>query len=108
MKKIQLTSLAFMVGSMMSMNALAADAEYTLKLHHMLPPASNAHSNFLEPWAKKVEKESNGRIKIDIYPAMQLGGKPAQLFDQTRKGIVDISWTVAGYTPGRFTKMTYF
>ena len=108
MKKIQMTSLAFMVGSMMSINALAADAEYTLKLHHMLPPASNAHSNFLEPWAKKVEEESNGRIKIDIYPAMQLGGKPAQLFDQTRKGIVDISWTVAGYTPGRFPKMTSF
>ena len=108
MKKIQLTGLAIIASSMLSITSLAAEPEFNLKLHHMLPPASNAHSNFLEPWAKKVEKESNGRIHIDIYPAMQLGGKPAQLFDQTRKGIVDISWTVAGYTPGRFPKMTSF
>lgn len=108
MKKIQLKGLAFAIGSMLSVNALAADAEYTLKLHHMLPPMSMAHTQFLEPWAKKVEADSNGRIKIDVYPAMQLGGKPPQLFDQTRKGIVDLSWTVAGYTPGRFPKMTSF
>ena len=108
MTKFKLTGLALIAGSIMSMSAFAAPAEYNLKLHHMLPPASNAHSNFLEPWAKKVEAESNGRIHIDIYPAMQLGGKPAQLFDQVRKGIVDMSWTVAGYTPGRFPKMTSF
>lgn len=89
-------------------NTLAADAEYTFKLHHMLPPPSNAHTNFLVPWANKVMEESNGRIKIDIYPSMQLGGKPPQLFDQVRKGIVDLSWTVTGYTPGRFPKSTVF
>ncbi|ETI58752.1 TRAP transporter substrate-binding protein [Marinomonas profundimaris] len=108
MKKIKLQGLALVAGSMLSINALSAEAEYTLKLHHMLPPMSMAHSQFLVPWAEKVETESNGRIKIDIYPAMQLGGKPPQLFDQTRKGIVDLSWTVAGYTPGRFPKMTSF
>ncbi|MBN0987984.1 TRAP transporter substrate-binding protein [Amphritea pacifica] len=89
-------------------NASAAEPEFTFKLHHMLPPPSNAHTNFLVPWADKVMKESDGRIKIDIYPSMQLGGKPPQLFDQVRKGIVDISWTVTGYTPGRFPKSTVF
>jgi TRAP-type C4-dicarboxylate transport system substrate-binding protein len=53
-------------------------------------------------------KESGGRIKIDIYPAMQLGGKPPQLIDQVRDGIVDIVWTLPGYTPGRFTKTEVF
>lgn len=80
----------------------AADPEVTLKFHHMLPPMSGAHRDFIAPWAEKVEKESNGRIKIEIYPAMQLGGKPPHLFDQARKGKVDITWTVGGYTPGRF------
>lgn len=106
--KIKQQSLALVIGSMLSINAVAADPEYTLKLHHFLPPMSMAHSQFLAPWAEKVEQDSNGRIKIDLYPAMQLGGKAPQLFDQTRKGIVDMSWTVAGYTPGRFPKMTSF
>ena len=39
---------------------------------------------------------------------MQLGGKPAQLVDQVRDGVVDIIWTVAGYTPGRFPKLEVF
>lgn len=82
----------------------AAKPEYTFKLHHFLPPMANPHSKFLAPWAEKVMKESNGRIQIDLYPAMQLGGKPPHLFDQARKGKADITWTVAGYTPGRFPK----
>ncbi|WP_245582649.1 TRAP transporter substrate-binding protein [Oceanobacter kriegii] len=101
-------SVAVALSLGMASHALAAEPEVTLKLHHMSPPASNAHSNFLEPWAEKVMKESNGRIKIDIYPSMQLGGKPPQLFDQARKGVADIVWTVGGYTPGRFPKAGVF
>lgn len=88
--------------------AHAAKPEFTFKLHHFLPPMSMAHRGFMAPWAEKVMKESNGRIKIDIYPAMQLGGKPPQLFDQARRGIADITWTVGGYTPGRFPKAGAF
>lgn len=77
-------------------------AEVTLKMHHFLPPVANGHSKFLAPWAKKVEAESGGRIKIDIFPAMQLGGTPPQLFDQARDGVADLVWTLPGNTPGRF------
>jgi TRAP-type transport system periplasmic protein len=95
--------------SMAALNpALAANPEFTFKLHHFLPPMSMAHQKFLEPWAQKVMKESNGRIKIDVFPAMQLGGTPPQLFDQARTGIADITWTVGGYTPGRFPKAGAF
>jgi TRAP-type C4-dicarboxylate transport system substrate-binding protein len=79
-----------------------AQAAVTLKLHHFLPPVSNAHAKLLAPWAKKVEDESQGRIKINIFPAMQLGGTPPQLFDQARDGVADIIWTLPGNTPGRF------
>lgn len=77
--------------------------EVTLRMHHFLPPVSVAHSKFLKPWADKVAAESNGRIKIDIFPSMQLGGTPPQLFDQARDGVADLVWTLPGYTPGRFT-----
>jgi TRAP-type transport system periplasmic protein len=76
--------------------------QVTLRMHHFLPPVSNGHAKFLAPWAQKVGRESNGRIKIDIFPAMQLGGAPPQLYDQARDGVVDLVWTLPGNTPGRF------
>lgn len=83
-------------------------AEVTLKMHHFLPPVSNGHAKFLKPWADKVGTESGGRIKIDIYPSMQLGGAPPQLFDQARDGVADIVWTLPGNTPGRFPGIETF
>ncbi len=82
--------------------------EIVLKAHHLLPPVAIAHSAMLVPWAEKVERESGGRIRIDIYPAMHLGGQPPALIDQVREGIVDIAWTLPGYTPGRFPKIEVF
>ncbi|MXN66649.1 C4-dicarboxylate ABC transporter [Stappia sp. GBMRC 2046] len=76
--------------------------EVTLRVHHFLPPQAPVPKNFITPWAEKVEKESDGRIKVEVYPAMQLGGKPPALYDQAKDGVVDIIWTLPGYTPGRF------
>jgi TRAP-type C4-dicarboxylate transport system substrate-binding protein len=83
-------------------SSVLAQATTTLKLHHFLPPVSNGHVRMLAPWAKKVEEASAGKIKIDIFPAMQLGGTPPQLYDQARDGVADIVWTLPGSTPGRF------
>ncbi|PPD16184.1 MAG: C4-dicarboxylate ABC transporter [Methylobacterium sp.] len=80
----------------------------TLRMHHFLPPLSNAHSKLLAPWAKKVEADSQGQLKIDIFPSMQLGGTPPQLFDQARDGVADIVWTLPGNTPGRFPRTEVF
>jgi TRAP-type C4-dicarboxylate transport system substrate-binding protein len=96
----------FGVAALLAAGLGAADAqEVTLKVHHFLPPQSTAQKQLIEPWAKRVEEQSNGRIKVEIYPSMQLGGKPPQLFDQVRDGVADVVWTVAGYTPGRFPKL---
>lgn len=62
----------------------------------------------LVPWAQKVERDSGGRLSISVYPSMQLGGQPPQLVDQVRDGVVDIVWTLAGYTPGRFPRLEVF
>jgi TRAP-type transport system periplasmic protein len=82
--------------------------DITLKISHFFPPTSNAHANILVPWTQRVEAASNGRIKFQIYPAMQLGGTPSQLFDQAKDGVADIVWTLPGYTPGRFPKSEVF
>ncbi|MDK9702131.1 MAG: TRAP transporter substrate-binding protein [Sulfuritalea sp.] len=82
--------------------------EVTLKVHHFLPPSSNAHANLIVPWCDKIAKESAGKLKCQIYPAMQLGGTPPQLFDQARDGVADIVWTLPTYQAGRFTKAEVF
>ncbi|MCS6891145.1 MAG: TRAP transporter substrate-binding protein [Rhodovarius sp.] len=82
--------------------------EVTLRLHHFLPAASNVHRTFLTPWAQKVAADSNNRIRVQIFPAMQLGGAPPQLYDQARDGVVDIVWTLPGNTPGRFPRIEVF
>ena len=89
-------------------SAALADDVVTLKIHHLLPPQATVPKNFIEPWTKKVEAESGGRIKFEIYPAMQLGGAPPALIDQVRDDFVDLIWTLPGYTPGRFPKTEVF
>lgn len=82
--------------------------DVTLKMHHFLPPQANVPKLILDVWADKVEQDSNGRIKIDRFPSMQLGGKPPELIDQAIDGVADIVWTVVGYTPGRFPRTEVF
>ncbi|MCT7377809.1 TRAP transporter substrate-binding protein [Chelativorans salis] len=86
----------------------AQEAEVTLKLHHLLGPQAPAHTQMLEPWARSIEEDSGGRVKIEIYPSMSLGGAPPQLVRQVADGVVDIVWTVNGYTPGLFPRSEIF
>jgi hypothetical protein len=66
--------------------AFAAQAqEVTLKVHHFLSAQTFIHTGVFEPWCAKLGKESNNRIKCQIYPAMQLGGTPPQLIDQAKR-----------------------
>ena len=87
---------------------VTAAAEVELKLHHSLPPISPAQQTMLVPWAGKLAAESGGRIAVTIYPAMQLGGQAPQLINQARDGVVDLVWTLTGYTPGRFPRTEVF
>lgn len=80
----------------------AAAQEVTLKLHQFLPAQANVPKLILDVWAANVERDSGGRIKVDSYPSMQLGGRPPELMDQAIDGVADVVWTVVGYTPGRF------
>ena len=82
--------------------------EIVLKVHHFLPPTSNAHARFIVPWCERIQRDSKNRLKCQIYPAMQLGGTPAQLIDQVRDGVADIVWTLPGTTAGRFPAIEVF
>ncbi|WP_298974714.1 TRAP transporter substrate-binding protein [uncultured Roseobacter sp.] len=96
-------ALAFGFGA-----APAMAQEVTLRLHQFLPPQANVPKLVLDVWADSVEEDSGGRIKVERYPSMQLGGKPPELMDQAIDGVADIVWTVVGYTPGRYPSTEVF
>ncbi len=93
---------AFAVAVVFSAGAAhAADKVYTLKLSHFVPP-QHAFHKWVVKWTEKITKESNGRLKFQIYPNGQLVGPPNRQFDAARNGIVDIAWCLHGVTPGRY------
>lgn len=99
-------ALVALAGVLLGWNATGQPV--TLRVHHFLPAASTAHQKFIKPWCDRIEADSRGKLRCQIFPAMQLGGKPPELIDQVRTGAADVIWTLPGYTPGRFPVMEVF
>ena len=103
MKKTLMTAaLALVAGT------AVAQEPIILKVAHFWPPTAMSQQKVLEPWCAKIEQESAGRMKCQIYPAMQLGGTPPQLIQQVQDGVADIVWTLPGYTAGRYPSVEVF
>ncbi len=106
MKKMARVGIAALLATTAFSSAFAQ--EVTLKLHQFLPAQANVPVQVLDVWADKVEADSGGRIKVERYASMALGGKPPELIDQAIDGVADVVWTVVGYTPGRFPSTEVF
>ena len=91
-----------LVASAVAFAAPVQAQQITVRVHSFSAPQALDQTKHLNPWAEKVNKESGGRIKVEIYPAMQLGGKASDMVQQLEDGVVEMIWTVAGFTPGRF------
>lgn len=51
-------------------------------------------------WCSLLEKNTSGKMKCNLLPKPV--SAPPGTFDAVRDGLVDVSFTVDGYTPGRF------
>jgi TRAP-type C4-dicarboxylate transport system substrate-binding protein len=96
------------IGAALAFACPALAQEVVLKVHHFWPPGAMPPSTILTPWCDKIAKDSGNKMKCQIYPAMQLGGTPQNLIDQAKDGVVDIVWTLPGYTAGRYPMMEVF
>lgn len=88
--------------------ASPARARVTLRFHTFMAPVSQVWQTMHLPWMARVEAASEGAIRFEAFPAMQLGGAPPQLISQVRDGVADLVWTLPGYTPGRFPRIEAF
>ncbi len=98
------------MAAVLTMVACGAQAQepILLKVHHFWPPGAMPPSKILAPWCEKIAADSGNKLQCQIFPAMQLGGTPSQLIDQAKDGVVDIAFTLPGYTAGRFPIMEVF
>lgn len=81
-------------------HAPLAGAETTLIVSGWTGPGHHFTALMTGDWPKLVEKESNGRLKVRYLPKAPMTAP--QTFDGVRNGLVDISFTTHGLTPGRF------
>jgi TRAP-type transport system periplasmic protein len=82
-----------------------ASAQEELKLHSFVPPTHVIWTDVLIPWSQDVARISNNKLTVRLFPSMQLGGKPPELYRQTVQGITDACFTLPGYTSADFPMM---
>jgi TRAP-type C4-dicarboxylate transport system substrate-binding protein len=72
----------------------------TLNISSWLPPQHPVYADMLVPWCKDIEKDTQGKVRCNMLP------KPVvvamQTIDAVRDNLADVSFTVHGYTAGRF------
>ncbi len=79
--------------------AVPASAQVVLTVSSWLPP-SHTLSETQKDWCAQLEQKTAGKAKCNILPRGVAA--PPATFDAVRNGLADISYTVHGYTPGRF------
>ena len=70
-----------------------------LTLSSWVPPAHMLTTTQID-WCNQLEQKVPGKIKCNMLP--RAVSAPPGTFDAVRNGLVDLSFTVHGYTPGRF------
>jgi len=108
MKNLLQKTVLTIGGLFLASSLYAEQKPVTLTFHHFLSPKAPPHSKIFEPWARNLEKISNGKIKVELFPSMSMGGKPNELYKQVRDGSSDIVFTIAGYSPGVFSRSEAF
>jgi TRAP-type transport system periplasmic protein len=82
--------------------------EVQLRLEHFMAETSPQHKELFLPWARRIEEASKGRMRVKVTGGLGVNGPPSELLGKVIRSDTDISWAVAGYTPGRFPKLSVF
>jgi TRAP-type C4-dicarboxylate transport system substrate-binding protein len=89
----------WLFGAALAGFTLSAQAQVTLTASSWLPP-SHTLSQSQAKWCEEVAKATSSRVKCNILPKPVVA--PPGTFDAVRDGLADISFSVHGYTPGRY------
>lgn len=93
------TALRSCLGLLAVLGCAGAAAQTVLTASSWVPP-SHMLSETQKEWCGLLEQKTAGKVKCNILP--RAVSAPPGTFDAVRNGLVDVSFTVHGYTPGRF------
>jgi TRAP-type transport system periplasmic protein len=77
--------------------------DVTLRFGTINTPTQATYKNNLVPLVEAIERDSTGRIKIELGELNKFG-RPPELLPKLEKGEIDMAATVQGYHPGRFPR----
>lgn len=75
-----------------------------LRISHYMPPEHGTHIDFIEPWARALERRSGGAIAATIFDGTTPLGLLVNQHDQVLRGLVDVAHSPAHLPPGRFAR----
>jgi TRAP-type transport system periplasmic protein len=101
MKHWKLVSLVLCL-SVIGCSFLTSTAFGQTKLNYsVFFPAPHKNAVLATEWAKEIEKRTNGKVQITVFPGGTL--TPAdKCYDGVVKGLSDIGFSVLAYTRGKF------
>lgn len=100
-----LFKITALVGALAALPVTATAQELTLRYADQFPLTHVGSTMISAAFIKKIETRSEGRIKIEHFPAQQLA-KAAGLMDAAKNRISDISFIINTYTADRLPLLT--
>jgi tripartite ATP-independent transporter DctP family solute receptor len=98
--------VATIFGAGLALLGSAASAQ-TLRYGMTLPQGENADWRAATAFKAYVEFNTGGKVKVEIYPANQLGGE-REMTEQVRDGALDIAFVADGAVSGFYPKLQVF
>ncbi len=92
---------------LLSVNPVFAKTTIKLTFASGFPVQQVITGKVIVPWINEIEKLSDGEVQIKLFPAGALGKAP-ESYDIAEKGIGDMAYHLADYTPGRFPLTSVF
>ena len=101
MKKLRVSKSITSLLALLGLGAAAgpASAQVTLTASSWVPP-THLLAKTLGDWCEDVTKATSSRVRCNILP--KAVAAPPATFDAVRDGLADVSFSVHGYTPGRY------
>ena len=107
MKRFFMSSLLVVLGMVFLCASSSGAKVIKLRFSSPFPTVQTITRVIIKPWIEEMNKKSEGKVQIRLFPGGALGKAPDQ-YALCEKGIADFSYHLVDYTPGRFPVTSVF
>ncbi|HRX08266.1 MAG TPA: TRAP transporter substrate-binding protein DctP [Candidatus Limiplasma sp.] len=101
MKKSLKRNVTILLAIVLSFTLMSGASALTLNMSTFMSNMHPLHTNVLQPFADAVKEKTDGRVEIVIHASNSLVAA-TDAIDAAEAGIVDITFILPAYTPGRY------